>query len=303
MRALDWAPLPMTAPALRKSLPPLVWPLTLTEEPASQSLVVAPLPSAPLLELRGVSKHYGSGQRQTRLLDDINLQVTAGEFVAIVGYSGSGKTTLISLMASLIAPTSGRILKEGKALAGPGPDRGIVFQAPSLVPWMTAFENVLLGIAQVYPHAVTSEQQQIAIYYLTRVGLREAMHKRPAELSKGMQQRVGIARAFALQPKLLLLDEPFGMLDSLTRWELQEVLMEVWSRNQLTAICVTHDIDEALLLSDRVVMMTNGPKPRVGGILKVDLPRHRSRRALLDHPDYYRLREELLEFLISCDHP
>ena len=168
---------------------------------------------------------------------------------------------------------------------------------------MTAFENVMLGIAQVYSHVSASEQQQLAAYYLTRVGLREALHKRPPELSKGMQQRVGIARAFALQPKLLLLDEPFGMLDSLTRWELQEVLMEVWSRNQLTAICVTHDIDEALLLSDRVVMMTNGPNARVGGILKVDLTRPRSRRALLDHPDYYRWREELLEFLIGCDHP
>jgi nitrate/nitrite transport system ATP-binding protein len=250
-----------------------------------------------------VSKIYPSQQGPATVVDRFDLQINKGEFVSIIGHSGCGKSTVLSMVAGLNPLSAGGIVLDFQEVTAAGPDRGIVFQAPSLVPWMTAFENVMLGVAQVYPHASAAEQQQFATYYLTRVGLCEALHKRPGELSKGMQQRVGIARAFALQPKLLLLDEPFGMLDSLTRWELQEVLMEVWSRNQLTAICVTHDIDEALLLSDRVVMMTNGPNARVGGILNVDLPRPRSRRALLDHPDYYRLREELLEFLISCDHP
>jgi nitrate/nitrite transport system ATP-binding protein len=156
-------------------------------------------------------------------------------------------------------------------------------------------------VHSVYPHASAQERSDIVEYYLARVGLGEALHKKAAELSNGMKQRVGIARAFALSPKLLLLDEPFGMLDSLTRWGLQEVLMEVWTRTQVTAIIVTHDVDEAILLADRVVMMTNGPGARVGKIMDVDLPRPRSRKVLLAHPDYYRLREELITFLAECD--
>jgi nitrate/nitrite transport system ATP-binding protein len=173
----------------------------------------------------------------------------------------------------------------------------VVFQSPSLFPWLTAAENVALGVDRVYPHASRRERADITAYYLQRVGLGDAMHRRAQDLSNGMRQRVGIARAFALSPKLLLLDEPFGMLDALTRWELQEVLMEVWTRTRVTAICVTHDIDEAILLADRVVMMSNGPNARIGGILEVDLPRPRSRKALLDHPKYYEFREALLSFL------
>jgi nitrate/nitrite transport system ATP-binding protein len=172
-----------------------------------------------------------------------------------------------------------------------------VFQAPSLFPWLTAAENVALGVDRVYPHATKGERADIVAYYLERVGLADAMNKKATELSNGMKQRVGIARAFALSPKLLLLDEPFGMLDSLTRWELQEVLMEVWARTRVTAICVTHDVDEAILLADRVVMMTNGPNARIGKIMEVDIPRPRTRRALLEHPRYYDYREELLNFL------
>jgi nitrate/nitrite transport system ATP-binding protein len=177
-----------------------------------------------------------------------------------------------------------------------------VFQAPSLFPWLTAFDNVMLGVDKVYPHASQEEREDIVEYYLTRVGLANAMFKKAAEMSNGMRQRVGIARAFALSPKLLLLDEPFGMLDSLTRWELQEVLMEVWQRTQVTAIVVTHDVDEAILLADRVVMMTNGPHAKIGKIQTIDLPRPRSRKALLEHPDYYQYRESLLSFLSECDH-
>jgi nitrate/nitrite transport system ATP-binding protein len=272
-------------------------------QPIGTTHHVQPGGSVPrFVDFSAVSKIYPSPRGPVTVVDGFSLQIAKGEFVSIIGHSGCGKSTVLSMAAGLNPISSGGIVLDFQEVTSAGPDRGVVFQAPSLVPWMSAFDNVALAVNQVYPHIAATERREISDYYLARVGLSEARHKRPAELSKGMQQRVGIARAFALQPKLLLLDEPFGMLDSLTRWELQEVLMDVWSRNQLTAICVTHDIDEALLLADRVVMMTNGPNARVGKILKVDLPRPRSRRALLDHPDYYRLREELLEFLAACDH-
>src|SRR6185295_4768002 len=180
---------------------------------------------------------------------------------------------------------------------------GVVFQSPCLLPWYTAYENVMLGVSQVFYTASAEERRQIVEYYLTVVGLGEAMHKRPAELSQGMRQRVGIARAFALSPKMLLLDEPFGMLDSLTRFELQQVLIELWRKDKKTALMVTHDVDEALFLSDRIVMMTNGPAARVGDILEVTFPRPRNRRDVVVHPDYYRLREHLISFLEQHAHP
>jgi nitrate/nitrite transport system ATP-binding protein len=201
------------------------------------------------------------------------------------------------MVAGLNEVSSGGVILDGREVDSAGPDRGVVFQAPSLFPWLSARENVALGVDRVFPHASARERDDIVRYYLTRVGLGESLDKRASELSNGMKQRVGIARAFALSPKLLLLDEPFGMLDSLTRWELQEVLMEVWTRTQVTAVCVTHDVDEAILLADRVVMMTNGPRAKVGRIMPVELPRPRSRKTLLEHSDYYALREELLDFL------
>ena len=257
------------------------------------------------VELWRVSKDYpnpnssikSSGSGLTRVVDDFNLQIGRREFVSIIGHSGCGKSTVLSMLAGLTEISEGGIVVDNKEINGAGLDRALVFQAPSLVPWLTATENVRLGIDQVFPHARESERRDIARYFLTRVGLADAMDKRANELSNGMRQRVGIARAFALSPKVLLLDEPFGMLDSLTRWELQSVLMEVWERVHLTAVLVTHDIDEAILLADRVVMMTNGPNARVGKILSIDLPRPRSRQSLLDHPRYYELRGELLDFL------
>jgi nitrate/nitrite transport system ATP-binding protein len=206
------------------------------------------------------------------------------------------------MVAGLNEISGGGIVLDGKEVSTAGPDRAVVFQAPSLFPWLTARENVAIGVDRVYPHASRAERDDITSYYLSRVGLGDAMNKPAAELSNGMKQRVGIARAFALSPKLLLLDEPFGMLDSLTRWELQEVLMEVWSRTQVTAICVTHDVDEAILLANRVVMMTNGPNARIGRIMEVDIPRPRTRRALLEHPRYYEYRQELLAFLEEFEH-
>jgi nitrate/nitrite transport system ATP-binding protein len=205
------------------------------------------------------------------------------------------------MMAGLNEISSGGIVLDSREVIGAGPDRGVVFQAPSLLPWLSARQNVALGVQRVYAHASDAEQRDIVDYYLTRVGLSEALDKKASELSNGMKQRVGLARAFALSPKLLLLDEPFGMLDALTRWELQEVLMEVWKRTQVTAICVTHDVDEAILLADRIVMMTNGPYARIGKIVNVELPRPRSRKALLEHPKYYAYREELLGFLSDHD--
>lgn len=254
------------------------------------------------LELFQLSKVYPSKKGPQTIVRDFNLQIPKGEFVSIIGHSGCGKSTVLMMVAGLTSITSGGIILAGRELSGPGPDRGIVFQSPSLLPWMTARENVMLGVNQVFYTATELERQQIVEYYLSVVGLADFMDKRPAELSQGMRQRVGIARAFALKPKMLLLDEPFGMLDSLTRWELQEVLMEVWSRTQVTAICVTHDVDEAILLADRVVMMTNGPNARIGKVLSVDIPRPRTRRALLEHPKYYDFRKELLDFLEEYEH-
>ena len=206
------------------------------------------------------------------------------------------------MTAGLNDISKGAIKLDGRHVAGAHPARAVVFQAPSLFPWLTAKQNVAVGADKVYPTASQAERQDVVEYYLERVGLADAMDKPASSLSNGMQQRVGIARAFALSPKLLLLDEPFGMLDSLTRWELQEVLMEVWSRTKVTAICVTHDVDEAILLADRVVMMTNGPRATIGQITEVDLPRPRTRKALLEHPDYYKYRQEVLDFLEEYEH-
>lgn len=249
-----------------------------------------------------VSKIYPSRKGPIKVVDGFDLKICKGEFISIIGHSGCGKSTVLSMMAGLNDISEGVIVLDGREVAMAGPDRGIVFQAPSLVPWLSTYDNVALGVEQVYPHASAQDRKDIVESNLSRVGLAAARDKRAAELSNGMKQRVGIARAFALSPKMLLLDEPFGMLDSLTRWDLQEVLMEVWTRTKVTAMMVTHDVDEAILLADRVVMMTNGPNAKVGKILEIDLPRPRTRKMLLEHPDYYSLREQLLTFLAECDH-
>lgn len=256
------------------------------------------------LEFSKLSKIYPTpdGNSTVKVVDGFDLKMKKGEFISIIGHSGCGKSTVLSMTAGLNSVSEGVIILDNKEIDSAGPDRGVVFQAPSLFPWLTAFENVMLGVDKVYPHASKSERDDIVEYYLTRVGLGDSLRKKAGDMSNGMRQRVGIARAFALSPKLLLLDEPFGMLDSLTRWELQEVLMEVWERTHVTAIVVTHDVDEAILLADRVVMMTNGPHAKIGKIQDIDLPRPRSRKALLEHPDYYKYRESILSFLSECDH-
>ncbi|HVY65516.1 MAG TPA: ABC transporter ATP-binding protein [Gammaproteobacteria bacterium] len=254
------------------------------------------------VEFFNVSKTFATPRGPLTVVDGFDLRLDRGECVALIGHSGCGKSTVLSMAAGLMPLSGGGIVVDHREVAAAGPDRAVVFQAPSLFPWLTAAQNVALGVDRVYPHAARAERRDIVDYYLARVGLHEHRGRRAADLSSGMRQRVGIARAFALSPKLLLLDEPFGMLDSLTRWELQELLMEVWTRTRVTAICVTHDVDEAILLADRVVMMTNGPHARIGRIMRVDLPRPRTRKALLEHPDYYAYRQEILAFLGDCAH-
>ena len=249
------------------------------------------------VELSNLTKIYPTPKGPAIIVKDFNLTIKQGEFVCLIGHSGCGKSTVLSMLAGLNDITGGGIILAGKELVGAGPDRGVVFQSPCLLPWMTAFENVMLGVDQVFFTASKSERRQIVEYYLTVVGLGDAMDKKPAQLSQGMRQRVGIARAFALSPKMLLLDEPFGSLDSLTRFELQQVLIELWRKDKKTALMVTHDVDEALFLADRIVMMTNGPEAEVGDVLEVKFPRPRERRAVMEHPDYYKLREHLIEFL------
>jgi nitrate/nitrite transport system ATP-binding protein len=254
------------------------------------------------LQFSQLHKVYATPKGPLTVVKDFNLTLKRGEFISLIGHSGCGKSTVLTMAAGLNEISKGAIKLDGLHVEGADPERAVVFQSPSLFPWLTARENVAIGVDRVYPRATQAERQDVVEYYLERVGLADAMHKPAAELSNGMKQRVGIARAFALSPKLLLLDEPFGMLDSLTRWELQEVLMEVWSRTQVTAICVTHDVDEAILLADRVVMMTNGPEATIGKVTEVRLPRPRTRRALLDHPDYWHYRAEVLEFLEDYEH-
>ena len=249
------------------------------------------------LEYSQVSKVYPTPKGPLTVVDGFDIKVKKGEFVSIIGHSGCGKSTVLTMTAGLNDVSRGGIILDNREVTTAGPDRAVVFQAPSLFPWLTAKQNVAVGVDRVYPDASREEREQVVEYYLHKVGLGEAMDKLASELSNGMRQRVGIARAFALSPKLLLLDEPFGMLDSLTRWELQEVLMEVWQRTQVTAACVTHDVDEAILLADRVIMMTNGPNARIGKVMEIDIPRPRTRKALLEHPDYYHYREQVLNFL------
>jgi nitrate/nitrite transport system ATP-binding protein len=254
------------------------------------------------LQYSQLHKIYPTPKGPLTVVEDFNLTLKKGEFVSLIGHSGCGKSTVLTMTAGLNDISKGGIILDGRHVEGADPERAVVFQSPSLFPWLSARENVSVGVDRVYPRASQPERQDVVEYYLERVGLADQMDKQASEMSNGMRQRVGIARAFALSPKLLLLDEPFGMLDSLTRWELQDVLMEVWSRTKVTAVCVTHDVDEAILLADRVVMMTNGPRATIGKIMDVNLPRPRTRKALMEHPDYYAYREEVLSFLQEYEH-
>ena len=249
------------------------------------------------LELSSLGKSFDGPSGPQVVVEGFDLRLREGEFVSLVGHSGCGKSTVLAMVAGLSRSDTGGILLADREVREPGPDRGMVFQSPCLFPWMSALDNVLIGVEQVRPRASKSEQREIAMRHLSSVGLADVARLRPQELSAGMRQRVGLARAFALSPKVLLLDEPFGMLDSITRMELEDVLLEVWAEHRITALMVTHDVDEAMLLSDRVVMMTSGPRAHVGEILEMPFERPRDRHALLESPTYYALRERIIGLL------
>ncbi|ACK71917.1 nitrate ABC transporter, ATPase subunits C and D [Gloeothece citriformis PCC 7424] len=230
-------------------------------------------------------------------LKNIELKINQGEFISLIGHSGCGKSTLLNMVSGLDRPTRGGVILEGREIKGPGPDRMVVFQNYSLLPWLTVRQNIALGVNRVLRHLPKGERRGLIEQHIDLVGLRQAANKRPGELSGGMKQRVAIARALALRPKVLLLDEPFGALDALTRGNLQEKLMQIVQENHVTCIMVTHDVDEALLLSDRVVMLTTGPEAHIGQILEVPIPRPRQRLEVVNHPSYYTLRNEIVYFL------
>jgi bicarbonate transport system ATP-binding protein len=238
-----------------------------------------------------------SGGEEYIALKNINLEIKKGEFVSLIGHSGCGKSTLLNMMAGLDLPTEGIVTLEGQKIKEPGPERMVVFQNYSLLPWLTVRQNIALAVDEVMTGLPTDERNQIIEQHINLVGLRNAVDKLPGQLSGGMRQRVAIARALAIRPKLLLLDEPFGALDALTRGNLQEQLMKICEEYQVTAVMVTHDVDEAVLLSDRIVMLTNGPGSKIGGILEVDIPRPRQRMEVVNHPSYYSLRSEIIYFL------
>ena len=238
-----------------------------------------------------------SGGGQYIALKGIDLEIKKGEFVSLIGHSGCGKSTLLNMIAGLDLPTEGVVTLEGQKVSRPGPDRMVVFQNYSLLPWLTVRENIALAVDEVLSDLPKAERREIVEQNINLVGLQHAADKPPSQLSGGMKQRVAIARALAIRPKLLLLDEPFGALDALTRGNLQEQLMKICEENQVTAVMVTHDVDEAVLLSDRIVMLTNGPASKIGGILEVDIPRPRRRLEVVNHPSYYSLRSEIIYFL------
>ena len=257
----------------------------------------------PFLVIENVSKVYPTPTGSYTVIEDVNLIVHEGEFICLIGHSGCGKSTLLDMVSGFRQPTEGEVRLQTERITKPGPDRMVVFQNYSLLPWLTAYENIYLGIDSVWPEKPKAEKVQIAQDHLALVGLTEAAKKRPKELSGGMKQRVCIARALALRPKMLILDEPFGALDPITREELQEELLKIWSDHQVTILMITHDIDEALFLADRLVMMTNGPAAHIGEVLNIPFTRPRNRTRIMEDPEYYNLRNSALDFLYRrCAH-
>ena len=260
------------------------------------------------IDIQQVAQSFKTKTGPFLALRDINLTVAKGEFVTLIGHSGCGKSTLLNLIAGLTLPTQGLLLCANREIAGPGPERAVVFQNHSLLPWLTCFENVYLGVERVFgaasksTGAASESKTQLRVRTdaaLELVGLTAAAQKRPNEISGGMKQRVGIARALAMEPKVLLMDEPFGALDALTRAKLQDELLDIVARTQSTVVMVTHDVDEAVLLSDKIVMMTNGPAATIGEVLSVDLPRPRNRVELADSAQYLRYRKAVIDFLYT----
>ncbi|MGL5833134.1 MAG: ABC transporter ATP-binding protein [Waterburya sp.] len=249
------------------------------------------------LEFDSVAKIYPTAKGSYTVLEDVNFTVKEGEFVCVIGHSGCGKSTLLNMVSGLSKPSLGEIRLKNQPIVKPGPDRMVIFQNYSLLPWKTAYENVYLAVEQVYKHKSAQDKKEIALEHLELVGLTEAIHKKPAQLSGGMKQRVAIARALATRPEVLIMDEPFRALDPITREEMQEELVKIWQDHRCTVLMITHDIDEALLLSDRLVMMTNGPAANIGEILDIPFPRPRDRIKMIENPQYIELRNYALDFL------
>ncbi|HAA32878.1 MAG TPA: bacitracin ABC transporter ATP-binding protein [Cyanobacteria bacterium UBA8553] len=253
--------------------------------------------SNPLLVIEDVSKIYSTPDGPYTVLDGVNLTVNEGEFVCLIGHSGCGKSTLLNMVAGFSRPTYGEVTLQGKRITEPGPDRMMVFQNYALLPWLTAYENVYLGVDSVYPNKPESQKKKIVREHLDMVGLTEAADKKPSQLSGGMKQRVAIARALSIRPEILILDEPFGALDAITKEELQEELLTIWREHKVTVLMITHDIDEALFLADKLVMMTNGPAAHIGEVMNIPFNRPRKRARIMEDPRYYELRNYALDFL------
>ncbi len=253
------------------------------------------------LQIESLAKRFpqpGAGEDVT-VFDQVSFRMEQGEFICIIGHSGCGKSTILNVLAGLDAASSGSVIMDGREVAGPSLDRGVIFQNHSLLPWLSAFGNVAMAVRARWPKWPRARVREHSQRYLEMVGLKGAENKKPSQLSGGMCQRVGIARAFAIEPKLLLMDEPFGALDALTRGLIQEALLDIWSRTHQTVFMITHDVDEAILLSDRILLMTNGPDARIAESVRVDIDRPRDRAVLHQHPAYYPIRNHLVDFLVN----
>jgi nitrate/nitrite transport system ATP-binding protein len=258
---------------------------------------VSPKTSTNFLEFDGVAKIYPTAKGDYTVLKDVNLTIQEGEFICLIGHSGCGKSTLLSMVSGLNKPSLGEIRLKNQPISKPGPDRMVIFQNYSLLPWKTAYENVYLAVEQVYKHKSTQEKKEITLEHFELVGLSEAINKKPAQLSGGMKQRVAIARALATRPEVLIMDEPFGALDPITREEMQEELLKIWQDHRCTVLMITHDIDEALFLADKLVMMTNGPAANIGEVLDIPFSRPRDRQKIMENPKFFELRNYALDFL------
>ena len=252
-----------------------------------------------LLSIQNVSKVYPTPKGDYVVLKDVNLDVQAGEFICVIGHSGCGKTTLLNMVAGFSKPTHGLVTLHGQRITEPGPDRMVVFQGYALLPWLTAYENIYLAVDSVHPNKSEAEKKQIVREHLAMVGLSDAAHKQPGQMSGGMRQRVSIARALAIRPEVLILDEPFGALDAITKEELQVELLKIWNDHRCTVLMITHDIDEALFLADRLVMMTNGPAATIGEVIEIPFPRPRDRDRIMEDPEFYKLRNYILDYLYN----
>ncbi len=255
--------------------------------------------STPLLSFQSMGLAYPTPKGPYPVLENINLEIESGEFICVIGHSGCGKSTLLNTVSGFAKPTSGKVLLHGQPIQRPGPDRMVVFQGYALLPWLTAYENVALGIESVKPNLSARETRELVMEHLELVGLTAAAEKTVTQISGGMKQRVAIARALAIRPEVLILDEPFGALDAITKEELQEELLNIWNTQKCTVLMITHDIDEALFLADRLVMMSNGPAAGIGEVLNIDFPRPRNREDIMEDPRYYELRNNALDFLYN----